>query len=68
MKTISLYQCELCGTQYKSRLEAIECENGHKRIKDIRTASYVSCKVDRTGKPTKVIIAFDDGSEGVYKR
>ena len=34
MKKLELYQCEVCGTQYKSKLECTECETRH--MKELR--------------------------------
>lgn len=31
MKELKLYQCEICGTQYKSKTECEKCEKSHKK-------------------------------------
>lgn len=31
MKKIDLYQCEICGTQFKSKEDCVKCEKGTRK-------------------------------------
>lgn len=68
MPPITLYVCELCGTQYKNQADAEKCERQHKkpvRIAKCKHLSYTQCG---TGIPVNVTVEFEDGSQLVYKR
>lgn len=68
MKAINLYQCEICGTQYKNRMDARDCEKSHKRVDKVISARYVSQKIDRSGMPISIVVTFEDGSQSSYRR
>ena len=54
------YQCEKCGTTYKNKNEAIECENSHgEPVEIVKT----SCKFEdmRYGYPGRIIVKMSNG-------
>ena len=69
MKSISLYQCEVCGTQYKFSKDAEACEKFHVRPKGILREHYRpyhelgACKYPHT-----ITVLMNDGHEIIYKR
>lgn len=66
MKEIKLYQCEICGTQYKDLQSAEDCEDFHKIPEKVKAIKYKSIKGG--GKyPDYVNIEFNDGSVVKYK-
>lgn len=64
MKEQKLYVCELCGTQYKDKDKALECEEVHKVIGKIKNVSYHA----NGDYPDRVEISFSDGKRIWYKR
>ena len=73
MKKIEVYQCELCGAQYKSEEECKECENYHIKPVSVVCAKWLpkgflkdDPKAD--GLPLKVSVTFEDGTTLDYKR
>ena len=64
MKEQKLYVCEWCGTQYKDKNQALECEKGHKAAKHIHNSIYHS----KCDFPDRVEIEFTDGTRCWYKR
>lgn len=64
MKELKLYMCEHCGTQYKEKEAAKDCEKTHKVVIDIIDASY-HAKADY---PDRVRVKFSDGTFYWYKR
>lgn len=70
MKSITLYQCEICGTQYKFSADAEKCEKFH--IKPRRTVSFLKYQpynVQGASKyPIKVTVTMDDGTPVEYRR
>ena len=64
MKEQKLYLCEYCGTQYKDKKKAVECEERHKLAKEVKNASYhAGCDF-----PDRVEVEFTDGTRCWYKR
>lgn len=64
MKEQKLYVCEYCGTQYKEKLKASDCEKGHKKVSGINDTRYhAMCDY-----PDKVQVTFRDGTSIWYKR
>lgn len=41
MKKIDLYQCEICGTQFKSKEDCVKCEKGHQKELHIVKTRYL---------------------------
>lgn len=68
MKELKLYQCEICGTQYASKIFAEDCEKSHKMPKKISGCKYLSQKQNMSGYPQKISVIFDDGKTIDYHR
>lgn len=68
MKEIKHYVCEICGTEYKEKLRATDCEKNHKKPKKIKSCKYNPKSSDNTGLPSSVMIEFDDGTEVKFSR
>lgn len=69
MKKLELYQCEVCGTQYKSKQECLACETSHIRPVRIGGAKWNAKNVGCSdGLPLKVTIVFENGATAEYKR
>lgn len=68
MKKLELYQCEVCGTQYKSMLECTECETRHMKELRIVKSRYLPFTQDRSGMPTTITLMGPDGRHYTYKR
>lgn len=68
MKEMTLYQCELCGTQYASERAAIDCEESHRKIKEVVAQRYRSFKSNPDGYPDVISVTFDNDKKVVYKR
>ena len=68
MKEQTLYVCEFCNTSYANKSDAKQCEDNHKRCKKIVDTKYLPYKPDKTGKPQKVCIMFNDGTCEWYSR
>lgn len=64
MKELKLYLCEHCGTQYKEKEKAKECEKGHRTVKGIKDARYHA----GGDYPDRVEVVFTDGTACWYKR
>ena len=63
---ITLYQCEKCGLQHKSKDSALRCEKSHLAPVEITNAKY-----DREDKPTypaEINIKLSDGKTITYYR
>lgn len=68
MKELKLYQCEICETQYASKIIAEDCEKSHKVPKKISGCRYLSQKQNESGYPQKISVIFDDGKTVDYHR
>lgn len=68
MKETTLYQCEICGTQYASERAAIECEQSHRTIKEVVAQKYRSFKSNPDGYPDVISVTFDNDKKVTYKR
>lgn len=64
MKELKLFVCEHCGTQYKEKEKAKECEKKHTIPMEIKDSRYHSM----SQYPDKVEVKFTDGSTCWYKR
>lgn len=67
MKSLQLYVCEHCGTQYKDKNECKKCENNHKIAMEIHDMRFHACK-DASNYPDKVEIKMSDGKMAWYHR
>ena len=68
MKKLELYQCDVCGTQYKSKEDCTKCEKGHPKELQIVGARYLSLAQDKSGMPITITIPGPDGRKYIYKR
>lgn len=59
MKSLQLFICEHCGTQYKDKKEAIKCENSHKTALEIHDMRFHACK-DAGNYPDKIEVKMSD--------
>ena len=64
MKEQKLYMCEYCGTQYKEKNKALDCEYIHKDAKNVKDAQYHA----GGDYPDRVEITFHDGTSRWYKK
>ena len=62
MKIIAKYKCDVCGTEYKDRKDATECENGHKKAKKIIKQVHQHM----SGYPLKLEVEMSDGTKLMY--
>lgn len=72
MKSIFLYQCEICGTQYKFSEDAEKCEKFHVQPKglgfSISSCKYQPYHVQGANQyPIKVTVVMADGKPIEYK-
>lgn len=68
MKELKLYQCEICGTQYKVKNECKECEKRHIKPKKINGTRYLNFKDNNKGYPVSISVEMEDGVTITYKR
>ena len=68
MKEQKLYLCEYCGTQFKDKEKALECEEYHHVAMEIKSASYHKATSVRDGYPDIIMVKFNDGNVERYKR
>ena len=72
MKNISLYQCEVCGAQYKFSEDAKACERFHVSPRchnTILSARYQPYHEEGASKyPSSITVIMDDGGHITYKR
>lgn len=60
MKKIDMYQCELCGRQFKAAKKAQECEREHK--KNLRVIGKTYSVSEVCGFPKFITVASEDPS------
>lgn len=66
MKKIETYQCELCGSQFKTAEEAQECEWKHK--KNIRVVGKSYGEDDEYGFPEFITVDSEESSlSAIYR-
>ena len=68
MKELNLYQCEICGTPYSSKVTCRACEASHIKIKGICEAKYNAVNMGGDGLPIKITIEFENGKKARYRR
>lgn len=64
MKEQKLYVCECCGTQYKEKSKALDCEKSHAKNPAIKDTRYHA----HSAFPDRVEITFEGGKRIWYKR
>ena len=68
MKKIDLYQCEICGTQFKNKEDCEKCEKIHEKELRIIKSHYLPFTRDKSGMPTTITLIGPDGKNYTYKR
>ena len=68
MKKIELYQCELCGTEYKDKKQEEECEENHVETIEIVSCKFVKKALISDGFPISITVKSEDGREMTYER
>lgn len=68
MKELKLYQCEICGTQYKEKMACTKCEKSHLQPCKIVHCRYVPYGNNIKGYPVAIEVSFKDGKTATYKR
>ena len=68
VKTLSLYQCEFCGTQFNQAFLCKNCEERHRKPIGVEAMKYVAYGDDKTGMPVTVKVTMHDGTSATYKR
>lgn len=67
MKSLQLYLCDHCGTQYKNKNECKQCENSHKPALEIHDMRFHASK-ESINYPDKVELKMADGKMIWYHR
>lgn len=67
MKSLHLYVCEHCGTQYKDKKECQQCENHHTTATEIHDMRFHASKNIRN-YPDKIELKMADGKMLWYHR
>lgn len=67
-----VYQCEVCGTQYRDKDECRKCEEFHARIPASMEQNIFDTRYEPTNQngspfPFYLTIAFKDGRKAQYK-
>ena len=68
MKSLQLYVCEHCGTQYADKTECKRCEDSHKQAVEIHDMRFHACSFNEDGYPTKVELKMSDGKTIWYRK
>ena len=68
MKKLELYQCEVCGIQYKNKEDCEKCEKEHQKELNIVQTRYLPYTRDKTGLPITITLMGLDGMQYTYKR
>ena len=66
MKTIECYACEFCGSEYRDKRDAVDCEKCHKHPQEVIGAIYVSKLQNRQGYPVSITVKMSDGTQQSY--
>lgn len=64
MKEITIYQCEICNTQYDDSAAAASCEEYHQTIEEIVGTRYKT----KAKYPESITVLFNDGKELKYRK
>lgn len=64
MKELTLYVCDTCGTQYKDKEKAKQCEKSHNFANSISNATYHA----NADYPDRIEVNFTNGKKIWYKR
>lgn len=66
MKSLQLYVCDICGTQYKDKEECKMCESGHMKAMKIHDMMFDACRKNVVNYPDKVQLEMSDGKKIWY--
>ena len=70
MKKIELFQCEICGTQFKEKTDCVKCEKNHENWEGLRIANarFLPFTQDASGMPISFTIIGKNGNTYKYQR
>lgn len=68
MKEMTLWKCDICGTEYKEKLKCQKCEASHKKKDKIVSMRHLPYTSDASGYPDKITVEFEDGIKKIYSR
>lgn len=69
MKELTLYQCDICGTNYQTETKCLECEAFHVAVDSVLRYKYNAKNMGPESKyPHIVVVKMADGKELVFKR
>ena len=70
MKKIELFQCEICGTQFKEKADCVKCEQNHESGRDLRitNARFLPFTQDASGMPITITLMGKNGKMHKYRR
>ena len=67
MKELKLYQCEICGTEYKDKIQAEVCEKNHVKTIEIVECKYVRKALREDGFPAYITVRSEEGKKKTYR-
>jgi hypothetical protein len=67
-KTISLYTCEICNTDYDTPEECQKCEQFHKTGLKLGEMKYLPKKAEMSCYPEEIFLEDEDGKKIKYWR
>ena len=65
MKTHEIYECEICESEFLTKEEAKECEEGHTLAEVIERQRYYPHSRN-SRYPDELIVSMDDGTHARY--
>lgn len=68
MKEVKHYICEICDTEYNTKLKAQECEKSHKKPVGIGKCKYLPVTQNAKGYPKSIEVDFGKGDTVMYCR
>lgn len=68
MKDVTLWKCDICGTEYRDKKKCEQCETEHKKKGKIVKMRHLPYTSDQSGYPDKITVKFEDWEELVYSR
>ncbi len=67
MREVKIYKCDICNTEYKSKIECEECERNHKTKGKIVKKFYYPKSINESGYPQRIKVEFEDKSTRIYE-
>ena len=68
MKNVTLWKCDICGTEYRDKKKCEKCETGRMKNGKIVKMRHLPYTSDQSGYPDKITVKFEDGVEKMYSR